>query len=139
MAWNPGRNVKLRLEGRLPFVVARIRFERRALDIDQILVDTGSGGSVFSADAVEVLGIEPQETDIVRQIRGVGGSEFVYSKSVETLSVGDMTVKNFEIQVGAMYYGFPINGIIGMDFLMATQAVVNLATLDLYSGDLARR
>ena len=86
-------------------------------------------GSVFSADALEPLGFEPAETDIIRQIRGVGGSEFVYSKRVEALAVGEMAVQDFEIQVGAMYYGFPINGIVGVDFLLATQAIVDLQRL----------
>ncbi len=101
-----------------------------------MLVDTGSAGSVFSADAVEPLGFEPEETDIIRQIRGVGGSEFVYSKKVATLAVGEMAVRDFEIQVGAMYYGFPINGIVGMDFLLATRAIVDLARLAVYPASL---
>jgi hypothetical protein len=43
-----------------------------------------------------------------------------------------MAVQDFEIQVGAMYYGFPINGIIGTDFLLATRTVVDLGNLVLY-------
>ncbi len=124
--------MKIRLEGRLPFVSATIQYAARRLDVDLVLVDTGSAGSVFSADVLGPLGFEPEETDIIRQIRGVGGSEFVYSKKVEELTVGEMAVRGFEIQVGAMYYGFPINGIIGMDFLVATKAVVDLARLAIY-------
>ena len=80
--------------------------------------------------------MEPEETDILRQIRGVGGSEYVYSKKVESLTVGEMAMKDFEIQVGAMYYGFPINGIVGMDFLLATQAIVDLARLTVHPASL---
>ncbi len=127
--------MKIRLEGRLPFVEATVRYAGRTLDMELILVDTGSAGSVFSADALEPLGFEPEETDIIRQVRGVGGSEFVYSKRIEELAVGEMAVGDFEIQVGAMYYGFPINGIIGMDFLVATRAIVDLAGLAIYPAD----
>ena len=126
--------MKIRLEGRLPFGTAILRYKGRSLTIDQVLVDTGSAGSVFSADVVDELGIEPVDNDIIRQIRGVGGSEFVYSKCVGELAFGDLALKDFEIQVGAMYYGFPINGIIGMDFLRATRAVVDLAALAVYQG-----
>ncbi len=45
-----------------------------------------------------------------------------------------MTVKGFEIEVGAMHYGFPINGIVGMDFLLATRAIADIAHLDLHSA-----
>ncbi len=101
-----------------------------------MLLDTGLAGSVFSADVLEPLGFEPEETDIIRQIRGVGGSEYVYSKRVELLAVGEMAVQDFEIQVGAMYYGFPISGIVGMDFLLATRAIVDLAGLAVHPASL---
>jgi hypothetical protein len=124
--------VRIRLDGGLPFVAATIQFGDNTLDIDLVLVDTGSAGSVFSADALMPLGFEPRPTDIIRQIRGVGGSEFVYSRKVEELAVGELAVQDFEIQVGAMFYGFPINGIIGTDFLVATRTVVDLANLVLH-------
>ncbi len=126
--------MKISLEGGLPFVEATIRFGKRFVDVDHVLMDTGSAGSVFSADALDPLLMEPQETDIIRQIRGVGGTEFVYSKRVDEVSVGTMTVKGFEIEVGAMHYGFPINGIVGMDFLLATRAIADIAHLDLHSA-----
>ncbi len=123
--------MKLRLAGRLPYVTATLRFAGRQLTLDQVLLDTGSAGSVFAADAVDTVGIEPEGADVIRRITGVGGSEFVYSKRVEQLAVGEMKVDGFEIQVGAMRYGFPLQGIIGMDFLLATRAVIDLGSLDI--------
>ncbi len=123
--------MKLRLEGKLPFTSATLRFAGRELTLHQVLVDTGSAGSVFAADLVGVLGIEPEGPDRIRRILGVGGSEFVYSKCVEKLAVGEIGLENFEIQVGAMRYGFPLEGIVGMDFLLATRAVLDLGTLEL--------
>jgi Aspartyl protease len=128
--------VKLRLEGRLPFVTATLQFGGRRLTLHRVLLDTGSAGSVFAADTVEALGIEPQGPDRIRRILGVGGSEFVYSKRVEALAHGEMVVEDFEIQVGAMRYGFPLEGIVGMDFLLATRAVIDLAALELRTDDL---
>ncbi len=126
--------MKLRLEGKLPFVSATLRFAGRELTLHQVLVDTGSAGSVFAADSVEILGIEPEGPDRIRRILGVGGSEFVYSKRVEELAVGEMRLEDFEIQVGAMRYGFPLEGIVGMDFLLAARAVLDLGTLKLQVG-----
>lgn len=37
-----------------------------------------------------------------------------------------------EIHVGAMNYGYDIDGIIGTDFLIATRAITNLASLEPY-------
>ena len=105
--------MKLNLVGRLPFVSATLRFAGKTLDLDEVLLDTGSAGSVFSADVVDCLGIRPEGSDRIRRILGVGGSEFVYSKRIEMLALGEMRVEDFEIQIGAMRYGFPLQGIVG--------------------------
>ncbi len=126
--------MRLRLEGRLPFVNATLGFGGRQLTFKRVLLDTGSGGSVFAADAVRNLGIEPSGDDILRRIRGVGGAEFVYSKRVESLAVGNMSVEAFEVQIGAMEYGFPLQGLLGMDFLLATRAVIDLGSLEIDPG-----
>jgi hypothetical protein len=123
--------VKLRIEGRLPFVSVTLRYSGQELALDRVLLDTGSAGSVFSADRVESLGIKPEGSDRIRRILGVGGSEFVYSKKVEVLALGEMQVDDFEIQVGAMRYGFPLDGIVGIDFLLATGAVIDLDALEI--------
>ncbi len=62
------------------------------------------------------------------RIRGVGGTEFVFSKTIDRISLGDLTVSDFEIEVGAMDYGFhfELDGIVGMDFLEQIGAVIDL-------------
>jgi hypothetical protein len=85
----------------------------------------------WAADLLDSLGLEPEGTDRVRRVLGVGGSEFVYSKKIEELAVGDLKVADFEIQIGAMNYGFPLDGIGGMDFLLATQVIIDLRTLEI--------
>lgn len=130
MARYPGRGVKLHVEGGLPYITITLRFGGQQLRLDRVLLDTGSAGSVFAADAVDAVGIGPESTDRLRRILGVGGSEFVYSKRVEELALGDMRAEGFEIQVGAMRYGFPLDGIIGMDFLLSTRAIIDLGRLE---------
>ena len=129
--------MRLRLDGRLPFVAATLGFGGQRLTFEHVLLDTGSAGSVFAADAVRDLGIEPAGEDIIRRILGVGGAEFVYSKRVESLAVGSMSVKDFIVQIGAMEYGFPLQGILGMDFLMGTRAVIDLGSLEIRPGTAA--
>jgi hypothetical protein len=40
--------------------------------------------------------------------------------------LGDYVFENFEIEIGGMDYGFEINGILGMDFLLLAGAMINL-------------
>jgi hypothetical protein len=42
-----------------------------------------------------------------------------------------MQVKAFTIQIGAMDYGFHIQGILGMDFLLQAGTVIDLKDLEI--------
>lgn len=58
--------------------------------------------------------------------------EFVFTKRVDSLAVGQLQVNDFQVEVGAMDYGFDIDGIIGMDFLIQVGAIIDLAKLEMY-------
>lgn len=40
-------------------------------------------------------------------------------------------MSEFLIQIGAMEYGFPIQGVLGMDFLLKTAPVIDLGELEI--------
>jgi predicted aspartyl protease len=113
----------------------RLVFDGRQSYLDDVIIDTGSAASVFAADVVAELGILPEPTDKIHRVRGVGGFEFVYSKRIDSLSIGTLVVSDFEIQVGAMHYGFPLQGLIGMDFLTAAKAIIDLGRLEIRPSD----
>jgi hypothetical protein len=52
--------------------------------------------------------------------------ESILKKYVDSISMGDLILYNFKIEIGVMDYGFEINGIIGMDFLKSVGAVIDL-------------
>ena len=68
----------------------------------------------------------------MQRIRGIGGAEFVFVKRIDRLSVGELQVSDFEIEVGAMDYGFAIDGILGTDFLLQVGAVIDLSRLEIH-------
>ncbi len=47
--------MKIRLQGRLPYTEATLSFGGRQITLVDIVIDTGSAGSVFSADALASL------------------------------------------------------------------------------------
>lgn len=63
-------------------------------------------------------------------MRGIGGTEVVFSRQVDRLRVGAYSAEQFQIEVGGLDYGFEMNGILGMDFLLHATAVINLGTLN---------
>lgn len=120
-------NLSIRYE--LPFVTITIRYKGRNLELDNVLLDTGSAGTLFHVERLMTIGLLMEPEDMIRRIRGVGGTEFVFSKRVDELSVGDLSVSHFDIEVGAMDYGFDLDGIIGLDFLRAVRAKIDLGAL----------
>jgi len=126
--------VRLRLKDNLPFVSITVVHQRRKIKIPNILVDTGSGGTILSADVLSKIDIVPQPEDTLHTIFGVGGSEVVFTRKIDELKVGTFVIKEFEIEVGGMDYGFDIQGILGMDFLTSAGAKINLESLEITFG-----
>ena len=123
--------MRIRLEQGLAFVEAVLTFRGRPFRLPNVVLDTGSGGTIFSADRLFDIGISPEPLDTLRRIRGVGGVEFVFTRVIDELVAGDLVVTQFKIEVGAMDYGFDAEGILGLDFLVASGATIDFRRLDL--------
>jgi len=123
--------MKIRIKNGLPYVSATLFHHSRRAVLKNVLLDTGSAGTIFSTDKIASVGLTYEPDDFVHRIRGAGGSEFVFTKRADGLSVGNLKVTQFEIEIGAMDYGFDIDGIIGMDFLTKVGALINLEKLKL--------
>jgi hypothetical protein len=130
--------VKITFQDGLLFGAAIVEFRGKHITLENVLIDTGSGGTVFSADKLLSVGIQLEPEDFVHRIRGVGGTEFVFTKRIDRLSLGELVLNNFEIEVGAMDYGFNLDGIIGTDFLYRVGAVIDLANLELSVNSIKR-
>lgn len=106
-------------------------FKGQAVLLKRVLVDTGSASTIVSCDLAQLIGIEAEDNDQIYTIHGVGGSELVYSKVVDSIKIGKMTVENYPIEIGAMDYGFTLDGILGLDLLQQMKAMININNLSL--------
>jgi len=125
--------LKIQIKKGLPYVKVSLSHKGQEMTLENVLLDTGSAGSIFSADSLSLIGLKLEVNDSVHRIRGVGGTEFVFSKCISWLSVGELRVRDFEIEIGAMDYGFEIEGILGINFLLKVGACIDLAELEIYS------
>ncbi|WP_207787901.1 retropepsin-like aspartic protease [Candidatus Thiosymbion oneisti] len=126
--------MKLRLDGGLPFVTIEIGWEHSSLMLKPVLLDTGSASTVLSADRLGTLGIKLEPEDPIHRIVGVGGSEFVYCKRLPWVALGDCRVHDVPVEVGAMSYGFRIEGILGMDFMQQIGLIIDLRKFEVSCG-----
>jgi predicted aspartyl protease len=127
--------MQLKLKYSLPFVIVTLTYRQAEIETSQVLVDTGSARTMFSADVVAQIGLIPEPEDTLLTVRGVGGAEVVFTRTVDRVQVGHRAVEQFEVEIGGMDYGFEINGILGMDFLTRTGAIINLHRLRLEFPD----
>ncbi|MCB1921297.1 MAG: clan AA aspartic protease [Candidatus Competibacteraceae bacterium] len=123
--------MNIRLRGGLPFVEVTLDHQGQRLVLPDVLLDTGSAGSLLSADELLKINVCLEPLDPLRRIRGVGGSEFVFIKTLDRLTAGALSASAFAVEVGALDYGFSLQGILGMDFLRHTKALINLDALTL--------
>lgn len=124
--------MKIQLEDGLPFVTVKLGRGAEELVLERVLLDTGSAATVFSVDEIATLGIVPEPADRVRRVVGIGGIELVLSKRIESLALGDIQVRDFPIQIGAMKYGFPLQGLLGTDFFVQARVVLDLGLFEVY-------
>lgn len=126
--------MRLELRESLLFVPVTLVYRGARLEIDDLLVDTGSASTLLSIDAVAPLGIYPETTDNIRRIRGVGGVDYVFSRPVDAISIGGRAASSLEIEFGGLDYGFKMNGILGLDALLRAGAVLDLKNLTIESS-----
>ena len=119
----------------LPFLNLTVAYHGATIELQSVLLDTGSATTVLSVDQIAPIGIVPEAADVLNVVRGVGGTETVFARQVDYVQVGSQRLEQFEIEVGALDYGFEINGILGMDFLTKTGALINLRTLEIEFPD----
>ena len=91
-----------------------------------MIIDTGSAGTILKFDSVKSIGISQEADDEIHRICGVGGKEFVFAERIDRISLNDAVVDDFVVEIGAMEYGFAIEGILGLDFLTQIGAIIDL-------------
>lgn len=120
---------KLTIDEGLLLTDMEIQYRGKNLHLTRVLIDTGSSSSIISTDIAESIGIFPEANDPIYRICGIGGSEIVFSKMLDSIKIGQMLAEDIQIEIGSMNYGFHLEGIIGLNLLKRIKASINLEKL----------
>jgi hypothetical protein len=123
--------MQIQLRYNLPFIIITAEYNGKSIQIPSVLIDTGSASTLLSIDILLRIGIKPEPNDTIHTIRGVGGTEVVFKRKLQSIKFDTLVAHSFDVEIGAMDYGFEINGILGMDFLLLTGAIIDLAKLQI--------
>jgi predicted aspartyl protease len=117
---------KITLKDGLIYADATLSHGNKKVIIKNALVDTGSASTVISNEIANKLGLKPEPTDLINSVQGVGGSETVIEKKIDSACLDTASISDFRIQVGAMDYGIELEAIIGLDMLTGCRVVLDL-------------
>src|SRR5699024_3138519 len=127
MDWTKKSMIDIKEVFELPFIEVLVKFRGRQMKLNNVLIDTGSAGTIFNVNKLEEIGVKPESDDVTRTIQGVGGFEFVYTKNIDQIVISDRIKANhFLIELGSMDYGLDIDGMIGYDFMKEVGLVIDL-------------
>ncbi len=84
--------MKIRLERGLAYIEVALTFRGRNLTLRDTILDTGSASTIFSADRLLEIGVVPEPLDALHRLRGVGGTEYAFTKRLDLLAVDGMKV-----------------------------------------------
>lgn len=122
----------IHLRDGLLFVEVTIQFGERVLTLSNVVIDTGSETTIFRTDDLEQIGVTLPLDGIIGRVSGIGsGYEWIIETSIDRLTVGELSAAPFTVEMGNLDYGYGINGILGCDFLIATEALIDLKNLEL--------
>ncbi len=110
----------------LIYTEIKLVHRNKSVIIRNALVDTGSGSTVISRDIAFEIGLKPEPTDLINSVQGIGGSESVIEKKIDSIILDDTVASDFHIQVSAMDYGIELEAIVGLDLLTHCRATMDL-------------
>ncbi|MDP5272815.1 retropepsin-like aspartic protease [Chengkuizengella axinellae] len=121
--------IPIKMENGLPFIKLELINNNKKIVLNHVLIDTGSASTIFKLDSVKAIGLGAEQDDVIGKMLGVGGSEYVIYKTVDTIIIGNYTVHNYQINIGSMNYGINIDGMLGIDLLQEIKGIIHLDKL----------
>jgi Aspartyl protease len=122
--------LKLYLERRLLFTSVVLEYQGQSITLNRVLVDTGSAATIFQTELLASIGLVYAPDDEVHEVFGVGGSELVFQKRLGKIVCSDLSMTDFAVEVGWLDYGIELDGILGLNFLLATRAILDLSSVE---------
>jgi hypothetical protein len=93
------------------------------------IIDTGSAGTVVEVDDVSIDFLSRNARPI--RMVGVGGIQEGFAQTLSSVSLGEFSVKDFEVEFCNLKDDFGFDAIIGGNLLKALGAVIDYTTCEI--------
>jgi predicted aspartyl protease len=123
--------MKIDYDGQLLTIDISVCYQGRTLQINDIIIDTGSSHTVFSPDVLEEIGVTYENGDPVYEAYGVGGTVPFYTKVMDQIVIDAFTIEAVEIDVGILPKSH--KELLGLDILRTYGFIVDMEKMELHS------
>lgn len=118
----------------LIYTSIKLTHENNTVIVDNVIIDTGAFHTIITTDFLEELGAEFSNEDKLIEATGYGGAtSYAVRKGIDGISCGDIELSDFKIDFGEIDPKERVNGLLGLDFLMKAELVLDLVNLVMYN------
>lgn len=123
--------MKIDYDGQLLTIKLTVCYQGRKIQVNDVIIDTGSSHTVFSPDVLEEIGVTYENGDPVYEAYGVGGTVPFYTKVMDQVGIDALRIENVEVDVGILPKSH--KGLLGLDILKTYGFIVDMEKLELHS------
>lgn len=91
-----------------------------------VIIDTGAVQSIINSEFVSDLGIQAEYIDEFKKTYGIGGEMLFFDRNIDKLILGDFEYLDINLDFGDIDPSGEIQGLIGLDFLKAIRAIIDV-------------
>lgn len=107
----------------------------KEITVDNVIVDTGASHTIILSDYLLDLDVELSDTDELVKSAGYGGVVFsAVRKKINRIELGGLALSNMKIDFGVIDPYDRVNGLLGLDFLKASNAVIDLDNMVMFAN-----
>ncbi len=110
-----------------------ITYRGQSKIIDRMAIDTGAAHTIIVSDVVDDIGIAFKIGDPINRSFGVGGTDYAFEKTVDSLEFGGVRMTSKPLDFG--HIDWDINGLIGLDVLILGRFVIDFDNMEITTNE----
>ncbi|MEX1028660.1 MAG: retropepsin-like aspartic protease [Paenibacillaceae bacterium] len=122
--------IKLNDDGQLLTATIAVCYRGNILQIDDMIIDTGSSHTLISPDILEEIGVVYENGDPVYEAYGIGGTVPFYTKVMDYIQLDTLKLESIKVDVGVLPKLH--KGLLGLDILKTNGFILDMDKLELY-------
>jgi predicted aspartyl protease len=125
--------LKLEYKDGLLYTSIKLAYDGKTLEINNIVVDTGASFCIIEPSSIEELGFTLNKDDEIETFYGVNGVFSYIKRTADSLILDKVILNNIDFYLGTIDAN--INGLLGLDILIKSNAIINLDKMNIEFRD----